>query len=195
MKKIILAAMISLIALPAAAASDAKWTGEKRMKDGDKLECKYRFFQGRTKYLPAYWADVWNTSWEHGQSPICAPTQYDSGSQWWHMTEESARYWKEWKTTNGYTKFKTVQEEEKKVKNSDYQQFILVTSDDKLVKVNKGPLLSYLARVRVGLGEPYDTFIANNTASNVDMGSMTPEMQKLALKAYEPLSYAANVRY
>lgn len=190
-----MAGLISLIALPAAAASDATWTGNKRMKNGDRLECEYTFHVGRTKYLPAYSSSTWNTSWEHGMSPICAKTQYDSGSQWWHMTEKSNREWKNWKNTGAYEKYKIVKEEEKKVKDSNFQQFMLVTSDDKIVKVSKGNLLRHLAAVRVGMGASYDTFIANNTDSYVDISDMTPEMQKLFLKAYEQLTYAANVRY
>ena len=185
MKKIILAGLISLIALPAAAAGPATWTGEKRIKEGTKLECHYKFQVGRTKYLPAYTGYTWNTSWDHGDSPVCAKKQYDSGSQWWHMSSDSTKEWKGWRNSEAGDYYNDLRNFEKSnlIKNWSDPVIPFIDSNGTMLAIPTNAYKAYLAKVRIGMAEPLQTFIKNANTYGI-----YPDIQTSQYAAYKEIA-------
>ena len=157
--------LVGLIALPAAAAVDhehGEWTGAKRQVE-DKLECQFKYIATGGDHYGDYEAYTWQQSWEHGQSPICPTSIWDSGLRWWHTTHRAADDWKAWKNTEGYAIYKAVHDFEKSdlMKNWKDPVVPFMDSNGTMLSIPTADYKAYLTRVRLGVAEPLSTFLAN----------------------------------
>ena len=198
-KTIILSVLVGLTALPAAAAVDhehAEWTGDKRQQGStDKLECKYKYVATGGEHYGDYFAYTWQQSMEHGVSPHCPVSLWDSGLRWWHVTGRAKEEYNNWKHTKQYSDYQFIKSQEKIVRDSDATTFTIATPDGRAAQVSKDSLLWHLGLTRIGQAEPYADFLANNTQGYVDTTWMWPEYKEQFFRGFEKLTYAANIRY
>ena len=163
MKRIILAILVSLVALPAAAAykSDAAWNGNTRL-DGDhgKLECEFKYvYHG--PYNQNENRTFWSTSMEHGKSPVCPVHLTYGDDSNWHVGDLGWDAWNNWKNTNDYQQYKLFLSKEKNASNAPEGEYtwILTEQNGDMVRVLNEDFHDYRTRIRTNTAESHKDFL------------------------------------
>lgn len=161
MKRIILSILVSLIALPAAAAynTDAEWTGKTRLDtEHNKLECEFHYQYKNHSVTNKY---MWSTSMEHGKSPVCpAHLRSKDGDGNWHVGDLGWDGWNAWKKTSDYELYKSILIKEKAAYKAEEGGYTWITApNNDIVRVLNEDYADYYTRIRTNTAESPTDFL------------------------------------
>ena len=195
MKKIVMAVLVGLIALPAAAdflgdppADMGQWLGGKRLDENQRLQCEFR------EYKSGKPTTFWNPSYRHGLSPVC-PNDLARVAWGWHVPTQAQKAYGWWKDSENGAIFKNMDDTRNEAKGYEYNTLELYAPDGNIVSVYKDAYVAYMQRHQIAMSESYDTFIKNNTVRTFILSEYNPNLQALYKSYADHWTPPAKARY
>ena len=191
MKKIIMAVLVGLIALPAFAGNrddNGYWLGGKKIDDNGRLQCEFR------EYKNGKPTTFWNPSFRHGLSPVC-PNQLTRVAWGWHVITDAQYKYLDWSRTADSKLFSAIKDKWNEAKKVNENTLEVYTLDGTVVSVYTDAYVDYIQRVMLGMAKPYNTFVNNNIVRVFNLDEYNPTLQALYKSHADNWTPMAKARY